>query len=138
MSTSSPEAAKASSPVATKSSLKGAKQSKIVKLKLSSYLLTKFPYVDDSPPQPVKSKSGQQSSSETPKPSASSPVEKSEHSNSTPNPSTTAEPDANGNKENKRKGIPGPKPGQKRSAPATEPDGTPKVRGKPGPKKRKM
>jgi INO80 complex subunit Ies4 len=35
----------------------------------------------------------------------------------------------------KRKGIPGPKPGTKRG-PVLGPDGLPKPRGKPGPKKK--
>ena len=36
----------------------------------------------------------------------------------------------------RRKGIPGPKPGSKRSVPSLGPDGAPKPRGKPGPKKK--
>ena len=134
----SPETKKATSPLATKASAKNTKPTKVVTLKISSYLLTKFPYEEEPEAPPAKPKSAQQSASDATKASTSLPSEKNDQSNLTSNPSTKGDGDAATNKDTKRKGIPGPKPGTKRSAPATEPDGTPKPRGKPGPKKRKV
>ncbi|KAF2494088.1 hypothetical protein BU16DRAFT_64409 [Lophium mytilinum] len=69
------------------------------------------------------------SSSENPSDSNATPL----LPNSTTASSSLAPPTAAGVK---RKGVPGPKPGSKRGAANLTPDGLPKPRGKPGPKKK--
>ena len=141
MSTSSPEAtAKPSSPTLTKSALKSAKPVKIVTLKLSSYRLVQFPYEDIEPEPavpPTKMKTSRSRPSDVSKLEPPSTADGEAKANSNTKAAVNGESETT-SKDSKRKGIPGPKPGSKRSGPTVEPDGTPKPRGRPGPKKRKM
>jgi hypothetical protein len=116
-------------------------KSKIAVLKLAPDHLAKFPH--SVAPSANPSTQSTTSSSDTPAahvaeptPAADTPAE----SAATPGPpngmstpsSSLAPPAANG----KKKGVPGPKPGTKRGAAHLTPDGLPKPRGKPGPKKK--
>ncbi|KAF1347892.1 INO80 complex, subunit Ies4 [Delphinella strobiligena] len=113
-----------------------AKQSKKVILLLRQELLSRWP--SDSLPS-SKPATSDESSAPASTPIINAPeTEKTSESNESPGPNTTAATD-DGNslappKETKRKGVPGPKPGSKRSAPSS--DVQPKPRGKPGPKKK--
>ncbi|KAL9086398.1 MAG: hypothetical protein Q9159_004174 [Coniocarpon cinnabarinum] len=136
----SPEAAKNStSPALSKTTSRGNKLSKLIRLKLSSYLLTQFPH-EDTFTKPAKAKSSRRQPSETPKTPRTTHDNKEEDGNDTPNPPAADNGDGEPApaKDIKRKGVPGPKPGSKRSAPTAEIDGTPKPKGKPGPKKRRI
>ncbi|KAI9771166.1 MAG: hypothetical protein M1840_002517 [Geoglossum simile] len=123
----------------TRKGSKASKQCKIVILSLSPDKLAQFP--PSKPPSrkgTSKSKSTPSSAS-TPNPpvASASPAGNVSDSNSTPAPGGTPGasnllPPIEGTK---RKGIPGPKPGTKRAAPLG-PDGLPRPRGKPGPKKK--
>jgi hypothetical protein len=118
-----------------------APKSRIAVLKLSPDHLARFPHASESSAKP--SSKAASSSSGTPiaqvvepSPAAETPVETAatpavQNGTSTPS-STLAPPQTNG----KRKSLPGPKPGAKRGAGQLAPDGPPKPRGKPGPKKK--
>ncbi|KAF2475982.1 uncharacterized protein BDR25DRAFT_89697 [Lindgomyces ingoldianus] len=117
-------------------------KTKTVILKLSPDSLLSFPHEPVSSRKPSQSRSKSTSSSETPIPAAVEPPTPSENPsesaatpvvNGSSTPSSTLAPPAAGSK---RKGIPGPKPGTKRGAAALTPDGLPRPRGKPGPKKK--
>ncbi|KAH0543000.1 hypothetical protein FGG08_002608 [Glutinoglossum americanum] len=123
----------------TRKGTKASKQSKVVVLNLPPDKLAQFS--SSKPPSrkgTSKSKSTASSAS-TPKPTvaSASPVDNISDSNSTPAPSGTPGPSnlLTPAEASKRKGVPGPKPGTKRTAPLG-PDGLPKPRGKPGPKKK--
>ncbi|OCK84558.1 hypothetical protein K432DRAFT_288725 [Lepidopterella palustris CBS 459.81] len=117
-------------------------KSKIITLQLSPAVLSKFP----SAIEPVRKQSqprSKASSSSISTPVAQvvepSPSENPSDSNATPlanGTTTTASSLAPPTTVLKRKGIPGPKPGSKRGASNLTPDGLPKPRGKPGPKKK--
>ncbi|KAF2234107.1 DUF1711-domain-containing protein [Viridothelium virens] len=131
-----------SSPAVTKSSTKGSKKSKIVKLSLSSKLLAQFePPPRSADSKPSRATSSTPSTAEAAPPAADPPTNEAvSESNATPGP-TTSTPATDGNSltvpsnGSKKKGIPGPKPGAKRGA-GMMADGQPKPRGKPGPKKK--
>ncbi|ORY16557.1 INO80 complex, subunit Ies4 [Clohesyomyces aquaticus] len=119
-------------------------KTKTVTLRLSPDVLANFPHEPSLSRKPSQSRSKSTSSSteapaipvieqpptpsENPSESATTPAV-----NGTTTPSSSLAPPAAGAK---RKGIPGPKPGTKRGASALAPDGLPKPRGKPGPKKK--
>lgn len=118
-------------------------KTKIAVLKLASEQLAKFPHIVE-PSAKSSSKATSSSSdtpvaqiieptptADTPAESAATPAEANTNGLSTPS-SNLAPPPAGG----KRKGVPGPKPGAKRGAAHLTPDGLPKPRGKPGPKKK--
>ncbi|KAF2107595.1 INO80 complex, subunit Ies4 [Lophiotrema nucula] len=118
-------------------------KSKTVVLKLAPEQLAKFPHTIDSSSKPsLAGSKAASSSSDTPVAPAVEPTPSENPSDSTAatpavngmsTPSSTLAPSAPGAK---RKGIPGPKPGAKRGAAHFTPDGVPKPRGKPGPKKK--
>lgn len=105
-----------------------APKSKLVVLALSPDALAKFPHEAPKPPDDKPNPSS--SSPDTPA-AEPSPADTPDAAaaTSTTNNGLLAPPTAA-----KRKGVPGPKPGAKRSAAAV--DGVPKPRGKPGPKKK--
>lgn len=104
-----------------------APKSKLVVLALSPDALVKFPHEAPTPSEEEK-----KASPPSPSPDAQpTPADTNDAATpmSTTNNGLLAPPAAA-----KRKGVPGPKPGAKRSAAAV--DGVPKPRGKPGPKKK--
>ncbi|KAF2205323.1 hypothetical protein GQ43DRAFT_356688, partial [Delitschia confertaspora ATCC 74209] len=116
-------------------------KSKIIALKLSPQVLSNFPS-DVQPSRKIsQSRTKSTSSSNTSVAPAveQPPSEALSDSNTTPavnganTPSDSLAPTAAASK---RKGVPGPKPGTKRSAANLTPEGLPKPRGKPGPKKK--
>ncbi|MCJ1373994.1 hypothetical protein MMC20_005224 [Loxospora ochrophaea] len=113
---------------------KQSKPSKIIRLQLSTSVLSRFPH-DQPTTKTVQVKSSSSTASTQPVNTvpASLPVVKSE-SNGTPLPKP-ADSLKVPQEESKRRGVPGPKPGNKRGI-AQVSDGTPKPRGKPGPKKK--
>ncbi|PVI08391.1 hypothetical protein DM02DRAFT_607806 [Periconia macrospinosa] len=110
-----------------------ATKTKMVVLALSPDKLAQFPHEPLSKSSDTPKPS---SSPETPAPVAESTPTDTPNAESTPVPGADngllAPPPANGAA--KKKGVPGPKAGSKRSAAAV--DGVPKPRGKPGPKKK--
>ncbi|KAF2259806.1 hypothetical protein CC78DRAFT_536843 [Lojkania enalia] len=111
-------------------------KSKTIILKLSPDRLAKIPHATG--PSSKSSQTRSSSSSEipvvpTPSENPSDSAAATPAANGMSTPSNSLAPLAVGAK---RKGIPGPKPGAKRSAAHLTPDGLPKPRGKPGPKKK--
>ncbi|PGG98482.1 hypothetical protein AJ79_08854 [Helicocarpus griseus UAMH5409] len=110
-------------------STKQSKLSKTLVLKLSSKLLKRFPGIPPAPEPPAEDKSkasSPSSSSVAPAAAAASSADNASDAASTPVPQVEAQ---------RRKGIPGPKPGSKRGL-GQGADAMPKPRGKPGPKKK--
>ncbi|KAK2784464.1 hypothetical protein FQN51_004084 [Onygenales sp. PD_10] len=105
-----------------------AKPSKPLVLKLSSALLARFPGIpaSETPPEEKSKASSPSSSSGAAAPVAPSSADNASDAASTPAPAADAQ---------KRRGVPGPKPGSKRGL-GQGVDAVPKPRGKPGPKKK--
>ncbi|KAI9758715.1 MAG: hypothetical protein M4579_002890 [Chaenotheca gracillima] len=145
MSTSRSRSALASSATKgssdAKTSLKLSKPTKLITLNLSPTSLARF--ATENALRKGASSRSKSSTSTTSSPNPNPPavaedsqVEAPSESNSTPVPGATPDPSAaTAAEQAKRKGVPGPKPGQKRGLTSTS-DANPKVRGKPGPKKK--
>ncbi|KAF2813144.1 uncharacterized protein BDZ99DRAFT_486488 [Mytilinidion resinicola] len=116
-------------------------KSLIVKLTLSADKLSKFPASPELTRKDSTSRKPSSTSTSTPTATANEPSssENPSESNATPllpNSTTASSSLAPPTTGVKRKGVPGPKPGSKRGAANLTPDGLPKPRGKPGPKKK--
>ncbi|KAI9682154.1 MAG: hypothetical protein M1817_000208 [Caeruleum heppii] len=113
-------------------------RSRVVVLSLRSELLAQFPSAEPSPGSTSRSKSSPSSTSTPALSNAQpSPGEASSEANVTPVPGVPNDdaPPAAAEDAAKRKSLPGPKPGAKRSF-TTASDGLVKPKGKPGPKKK--
>ncbi|KIW08835.1 uncharacterized protein PV09_00764 [Verruconis gallopava] len=150
-----PAASATATPSASKSSTRATPKSKIAILKLSSKALLRFPHDPSSPVPREKSVSSSTPSAQTPSTStnkasnnvadtnegvaddSTSVAANGADSNAASTPAATSNgllaPPQNSAK---RKGVPGPKPGMKRTASQVDTNGVPKPRGKPGPKKK--
>ncbi|KAF2668492.1 hypothetical protein BT63DRAFT_278509 [Microthyrium microscopicum] len=103
----------------------GKGKSKIITLHLRDELLRKFPY--EATPSAIPSSPSSSNVDSTAQATATA---------NTPDPSASASGLLAPPNPMKRKGIPGPKPGMKRTSSQANIDGLPKPRGKPGPKKK--
>ena len=124
---------------AAKATTKSSRPAKRVVLHLQPSVLRRFPSAQP-PRKAPRSKPPLTSSDNQPgAPTDSASAQGYDDKDDTQSKSAPAEdnPQDPSDKAQSRKGVPGPKPGQKRSAPSNDASGTPKPRGKPGPKKRK-
>ncbi|KAI9842559.1 MAG: hypothetical protein M1837_007072 [Sclerophora amabilis] len=121
----------------SKGAAKASKPSKIITLVLPPGALGRFPSTPASSRKGTSRSKSSTSDNSTPNPAAGqeSPADAVSESNSTPGPGSTPGGTALPADASKRKGMPGPKPGAKRGLAQTADTG-PKVRGKPGPKKK--
>ncbi|MCJ1327397.1 hypothetical protein MMC10_004066 [Thelotrema lepadinum] len=138
MSTNASNKATASGSRGTK-----AKQSKLITLQVPSKLLSRFPHEEKPASKASSTKSPASESSSTPavpikesSPAADVAPEANAEIKAEPTPES-ASGNGQGQTEGKKKGVGGPKPGQKRRL-GTLNDGPVKPRAKPGPKRRKL
>lgn len=116
-------------------------KSKIVTLRLVPAVLSAFLSTVEPARKQSQSRSKSSSSISTPITQVVEPSPSEIPSDSNPTPAANGTLTATGSLAPpataiKRKGIPGPKPGSKRASSNLTPDGLPKPRGKPGPKKK--